>query len=182
MKFKGNSKMRFCVLFGALVSLAQLPAFAQGAPCGGLGSLGIGPTPACTIGTTGQSLQGTWIVQLADASGNISLFEVGTFYPDGSYTGSNVTSSHTTHQGVWVRTGDRTFIETVMFFTHDDKGVFNGIVKARIYLTIAADLQSYDSVAERVVMDTAGRELSVTPGIKGHAVRMNVEIPKTPQQ
>jgi hypothetical protein len=46
---------------------------------------------------------------------------------------------------------------------------------------LAEDFQSYDSVAERVVMDIASRELSVTPGIKGHAVRMNVELPKTPQ-
>ena len=72
---------------------------------------------------------------------------------------------------------------TVMFFTHDDKGVLNGIVKARIYLTLAEDLKSYDSVAERVIMDTTGKELSVTPGIAGHAVRMDVEFQKSgPQQ
>ncbi|MBZ5626078.1 MAG: hypothetical protein LAQ69_46435 [Acidobacteriia bacterium] len=173
--------MRFYVLLGALVSLAHMPAHAQGTPCGGLGSLGIAPTPACTISTNGQSIQGTWISQVADATGNIALFEVGTFSADGGYSGANVNPSHTTHKGVWVRTGDRQFLLTVMFFTHDDKGVFNGIVKARIYLTLAEDLKSYDSVAERVVMDTAGRELQVTPGIKGHAVRMDVELPKTPQ-
>jgi hypothetical protein len=50
-----------------------------------------------------------------------------------------------------------------MFSTHDDKGVFNGIVKARISGTLTADLQSFDSIAERVIMDTAGHELSVTP-------------------
>jgi hypothetical protein len=38
---------------------------------------------------------------------------------------------------------------TVLFFTHDNKGVFNGIIKARIYLNLAEDLKSYDSVAER---------------------------------
>jgi hypothetical protein len=79
-----------------------------------------------------------------------------------------------------VRIGDRKFAETVLFFTHDDKGVFNGIVKARIILTVAEDLKSYDSVAERVVMDTAGNVLQVTPGILGHAVRMNVEMPQAP--
>ena len=69
---------------------------------------------------------------------------------------------------------------TVLFFTHDDKGVFNGIVKARIVLTLAEDLKSYDSVAERVVMDTSGKELQVTPGIAGHSIRMDVEFPKNP--
>jgi hypothetical protein len=133
-----------------------------------------------TISTVGQSIQGTWVSQVADASGNITLFEVGTFSPDGAYSGANVNPSHTTHKGVWVRTGDRKFALTVMFFTHDDKGVFNGIVKARIQVTLAEDLKSYDSVAERVVMDTAGNVLQVTPGILGHSVRMNVETPLSP--
>src|SRR5205823_8154144 len=133
-----------------------------------------------TISTNSQSIQGTWIVQLADPTGAVSLFEVGTFHPDGSYSGANVAGTHTTHKGVWLRTGDRKFISTVLFFTHDDKGVFNGIVKARIVLTLAEDLKSYDSVAERVVMDITGKELSVTPGIPGHAVRMDVEFPKHP--
>ncbi|HEV3201932.1 MAG TPA: hypothetical protein VGZ73_28740 [Bryobacteraceae bacterium] len=173
--------MRFYVLFGVLVSLAQMPIDAQGTDCGRLGSLGISPTAACTISTSNLSIQGTWISQVTDATGNLALFEVGTFSANGAYSGANVNPSHTTHKGVWVRTGDRQFVLTVLFFTHDNNGVFNGIVKARIYLTLAEDLQSYDSVAERVVMDTASREISVTPGIKGHAVRMNVELPKTPQ-
>jgi hypothetical protein len=156
-------KIAYYTLFGVLLSLTQVPAPGQD-----------------TISTVGQSIQGTWIVQLADATGNVSLFEVGTFYPDGSYSGANTNPTHTTHKGVWVRIGDRKFAETVLFFTHDDKGAFNGIVKARIILTLAEDLKSYDSVAERVVMDTGGNVLQVTPGIAGHAVRMNVETPQTP--
>jgi len=169
--------MRSLVLYTVL-ALAPIATHAQTTPCGNPGSLGIGVTPACTINTSNQSIQGTWVVQLADAAGNVTLFEVGTYSADGAYSGANTNSTHTDHKGVWVRTGDRQFAQTVVFFTHDDKGVFNGIVKARITITLATDLQSYDSVAERVVMDTAGRELSVTPGIKGHAVRMNVELPK----
>jgi hypothetical protein len=154
--------MRFYGVIVALMCLCQIPGVAQD-----------------TISTNSQSIQGTWISQVADATGNISLFEVGTFSPDGSYSGANVNASHTEHKGVWLRTGDRKFVLTVMFFTRDDKGVFNGIVKARIYLTLAEDLKSYDSVAERVVMDTSSKELSVTPGIAGHSVRMDVEFPKS---
>ena len=155
--------MRLYVLSAALVWLFQMPVPAQD-----------------TISTTGQSIQGTWIAQVADASGNVTLFEVGTFSPDGAYSGANTNPSHTEHKGVWLRTGDRKFVLTVMFFTHDDKGVFNGIVKARIYLTLAEDLKSYDSVAERVVMDTSGNVLQTVPGIAGHSVRMNVETPSSP--
>jgi hypothetical protein len=92
--------------------------------------------------------------------GNPSLIEVGTFSPDGSYSGANVNPTHTTHKGVWLRTGDRKFVLTVLFFTHDDKGVFNGIVKARIFLTLAEDLNSYDSVAERVVDGHIGKRIA----------------------
>ena len=133
-----------------------------------------------TISQTGQSLQGTWISQVADPNGNVALFEVGTFSSDGSYSGANVNPTHTGHKGIWVRTGDRKFLLTVMFFTRDDKGAFNGIVKARIYITLAEDLQSYDSVAERVVMDTSSKVLSVTPGLAGNSVRMKLETPSTP--
>ena len=155
--------MKFYVLFAGLAWLSQMPAPAQD-----------------SISTTGQSIQGTWIVQVADAAGNTAIFEVGTFSPDGSYSGANVNPSHTDHKGVWLRTGDRKFVWTVLFFTHDDKGVFNGIVKARIYGTLAADLKSFDSVAERTVMDTSGKVLQVTPGILGHSIRMDVELPLDP--
>ena len=158
--------MRNYVLLGALVWLAQMPALSQD-----------------NISTNSQTIQGTWITQIPDATGNLALFEVGTFHPDGSYSSTNVTASHSAHTGVWLRTGDRKFVLTVMFFTHDDKDVFNGIVKVRILLTLAEDLKSYDSVAERTVMDASGKELQVIPGIAGRAVRMDVEFPKSaPQQ
>ena len=153
--------MRNYVLVGALVWLAQMPALAQD-----------------NISTNSQTIQGTWITQIPDATGNLALFEVGTFHPDGSYSSANVTASHSAHTGVWLRTGDRKFVLTILFFTHDDKDVFNGIVKVRILLTLAEDLKSYDSVAERTVMDASGKELQVIPGIAGHAVRMDVEFPK----
>jgi hypothetical protein len=76
--------------------------------------------------------------------------------------------------------GDRKFVFTFMFFTHDDKGVFNGIVKARGSVTLAEDGKSYDSVVERVVMDTTGKELQVTPGIVGRSVRMELELQRNP--
>ena len=122
--------------------------------------------------TSGQSIEGTWISQHTDASGNLDLAEVGTFSPDGSYTGANVNGLHSTHKGVWQRIGHHKFNLTVLFFTHDPQGTFNGIIRARILITLSQDLNSYDSVVERTVMDTSGHVLSVTSGIVGHAVRM----------
>ena len=168
--------MRFYGLFGALVLLAQIPALAQGtADCGER-------AVPCNITTSNQSLVGTWIAQVASPGGAPALFEVGNYHADGSYSGANVNPSHTTHKGVWLRVGDRKFVFTFMFFTHDDKGVFNGIVKARGSVTLAEDGKSYDSKVERVVMDTSGNELQVISGITGHSVRMDLELPRTPQQ
>lgn len=167
--------MRFYGLFAALALVSQVPAVAQGtAACGGFFQ------PACNISTKLQSLEGTWIAQVAQPGGPLALFEVGTYHADGSYSGANVNSSHTDHKGVWLRVGDRQFVFTFMFFTHDNKGVFNGIVKARGSVTLSEDGMSYDSVVERVIMDTSGNELQVTPGIKGHSVRMDLELARIP--
>jgi hypothetical protein len=167
--------MRLLSLFAAVVMLSQIPARAQGT-----GDCGVFFQPApCDIVIRGQSLEGTWIAQVALPGAAPALFEVGTYHADGSYSGANVNPSHTPHQGVWLRVGDRKFVFTFMFFTHDDKGVFNGIVKARGTVILAEDGKSYDSTVERVIMDAAGNQLSVTPGIKGHSVRMDLELSRT---
>src|SRR5262249_1695320 len=153
--------MKYAVLVGLFCWLSQSPA--------------AGQVPVSPIG---QSIQGTWIAQLADAAGNVTLFEVGNFSPDGSYTGANVNGLHSAHKGVWQRIGHLKYVLTVLFFTHDAQGAFNGIVKARIYITLGQDLDSYDSLAERIVMDKFGNILSVTSGIAGHATRMKVELPQ----
>jgi hypothetical protein len=172
--------MRFYILCGVLLVLSQIPAFAQNTEtCGVFNGVFFQSTP-CSISSAGQSLEGTWIAQVAMPGGALALFEVGTYHSDGSYSGANVNPLHTTHKGVWMRVGDRKFAFTFMFFTHDDKGGFNGIVKARGSVTLSEDGKSYDSVVERVVMDTSGKELSVTPGITGHSVRMDLEFPRNP--
>src|SRR5947209_13187225 len=170
--------MRIYGLFAALVLASQMPAIAQSTPgCGGF----FQPAP-CNISTTLQSLEGSWIAQVAQPGAPRALFEVGTYHADGSYSGANVNSSHTEHKGVWLRVRDRKFVFTFMFFTHDDKGVFNGIIKARGTVTLSEDGNSYDSTVERVIMDASGNQLSVTPGVKGHSVRMDLELARTAQQ
>ena len=172
--------MRIDILLGALALLTQIPAFAQGTgTCGVFNGTFFQAVP-CNISTGGQSLEGTWIAQVSMPGGALALFELGTYHANGSYSGANVNPLHTDHKGVWLRVGDRKFVATYMFFTHDDKGVFNGIVKARASVTISEDGNSYDSMVERVIMDTSGKELSVTTGIRGHSVRMELELLRNP--
>ena len=112
--------MRRHVLSGALLAFAQMTPFAQE-----------------TVSTSGQSLQGTWIAQVAMPSGELALFEVGTYYPGRPLLGATSMLRTPLMSASRLRTGDRQFMFTVMFFTHDEKGVFNGIVKARAIVTLA---------------------------------------------
>lgn len=157
--------MKRLLLAGSLLCLLQISALADDGHPGSEDS-------------SRPSIVGTWVAELADASGTLNLFEAGNFSPDGSYTGANVNGLHTAHKGVWAKIGHHEYTLTILFFTHDSLGTFNGIVKARLYLTLAPDGNSYDSVAERIVMDTTGHVLSVTYPINGHSVRMNVELPQ----
>ncbi|MEO8593589.1 MAG: hypothetical protein ABI759_09720 [Candidatus Solibacter sp.] len=171
--------MKNIVLLSAF-AIAQVAAFGQGSgTCGVFNGVVFQATP-CTISSQNQTLAGTWIAQVAQPGGTAALFEVGTYHVDGSYSGANVNGLHSEHKGVWMRVGDRKFLFTFMFFTCDDKGVFNGIVKARGSVTLAEDGKSYESVVERVVMDSTGKELSVTSGITGRSVRMDLELSRTP--
>lgn len=130
--------------------------------------------------SNGQTLEGTWIAQVAQPGGDFAPFGLGTFGPNGSYLGSSTDSTHTAHHGVWLRTGDRKFVLSTMFFTRDDKGAFNGMVRTRINITLAADSRSYTATVERILMDMAGRDLQVITGIRGRSVRMDVETQQNP--
>ena len=93
-----------------------------------------------------------------------------------AHISASISPSHSAHIGVWVCVGDRKFMFSTTFFTHDDKGIFNSIVKARGLLTMSADHKSYDGTVERVVMDTSGSVLQVISGMKAHSVRVDVEL------
>lgn len=133
-----------------------------------------------TLPTTGQSLEGTWIAQVAPPGGDFVPFGLGTFGPNGSYLGTPTDPSQSNHHGVWLRVGDRKFVLSTMFFTRDEKGVYNGISRTRIAITLAEDQRSYDATVERILLDTSGRELRVISGIRGHSVRMTVETQQSP--
>ena len=156
--------MRQLVLVGVLVWLAQLPALSQDK----------------TVSTASLSLQGTWASQIALPGGGFVPFAIDTFSAEGAHIGINQDPSHSAHIGVWVCVGDRRFLFSTTFFTHDDKGVFNGIVKARGSLTMSEDHKSYDGIVERVVMDTSGNVLQVVSGIKAHSVRVDLELQSNP--
>ena len=145
-------------------------------------AVGIPGVAQETLPTVGQTLEGTWIAQVAPPGGDFVPFGLGTFTAGGSYIGTTSDPTQSTHHGVWLRVGDRKFVLSSMFFVRDDKGAHSGIVKTRIAITLAEDLKSYEAAVERVVMDTSGRELQVITGIRGRSVRLNLETQQTPSE
>ena len=110
--------MRFYLSFAVLLSMSQAPVRSQElGPCGGFFQ-----SVPCSLSALGQSMQGTWVTQISDTSGNSNVSQMGSFSADGSYSGTNVSPLQSTHRGLWLRTGDRTFALTTMFFTHDAQG------------------------------------------------------------
>jgi len=133
-----------------------------------------------TLPTVGQSLEGTWIAQVAMSGGDFVPFGFGTFSRDGSYIGTPADPSQSNHHGVWLRVGDRKFVLSTMFFTRDSKGAHAGISRTRIAITLAEDMKSYHATVERIIMDTSGRVLQVISGIRGQSVRMSIETQQNP--
>jgi hypothetical protein len=165
-------------LLAALVFLSGIPAPAQdtGGTVDNAASYRLFGRSCCR--SLGQSLQGVWADSIALPGGAFAPFGINIFHADGSHLGINRDPSHSAHVGVWQRVGERKFVFSTTFFTHDDKGVLNGIVRARGTLYLSADLKSYDGTVERVIMDTSGKELQVIPGIKTHSVRVDLDMPK----
>lgn len=112
--------------------------------------------------------------------GDFAPFGFGTFTADGSYIGTTTDPRQSTHHGVWLRVGNRKFVLSTMFFTRNETGVHTGISRTRIAITMAEDMKSYDATVERILMDTAGKELQVITGIRGHSVRMPLETQRNP--
>jgi len=133
-----------------------------------------------TLPTNGQSLEGTWLAQVAPPGGDFVTVSLGTFTANGSYIGTTTDPSQSNHHGVWLRVGDRKFVLSTMFFMRDEKGAHSGIARTRIAITMAEDMKSYDATVERIIMDTSGRELQVISGIRGRSVRMSIETQQNP--
>ena len=100
-----------------------------------------------------------------------------TFHPDGTVVGSSADGTQGTAHGVWVRVGDRKFLQTMFVFNFDASRAFTTLVKVRINAQVSADGQTLKGTTEVAVMTPAGRVLNTVPGGTYSAVRLSPEIP-----
>jgi hypothetical protein len=165
--------MKRSILFisAALFADATLPAQSI------LGSI---RTPDKAVPTVNQTLSGTWLLELrrpgapANQPPTLNLI---TFQPDGTAVASNADGTQSTNHGVWVRVGDRKFLQTMFLFNFDADRALTTVFKIRINALVSPDGQTVQGTTELVIVDPTGRVLNTIPGGTYSGVRLSPEIP-----
>jgi hypothetical protein len=100
----------------------------------------------------GQQLNGTWttMVTLTDAPPNVeaSFHALDTFLPGGGLLVSSSVANPSLRglaHGEWVRTGNRQFASTFIWFRFDTTGAFVGMQRVRRTLNLAQNLHSFQA-------------------------------------
>jgi hypothetical protein len=137
-------------------------------------------TPEKAVPTVTQTLEGTWLLELrrpgAPATQPPTLNLI-TFQPDGTSVASNADGSQSTNHGVWVRVGDRKFLQTTYVFNFDAARAFTTIFKIRINALLSPDGKTVTGTTELVIVDPTGRVLNTVPGGTYSGVRLGTELP-----
>ena len=125
-------------------------------------------------------MEGTWLLELrrpgAPASQPPTLNLI-TFQADGTAIASNADGTQTTNHGVWIRVGDRKFLQTMYLFNFDVSRALTTVFKVRINAQLSADAQTIKGTTELVIMDPTGKVLNTVPGGTYSGVRLGTEIP-----
>ena len=137
-------------------------------------------TPDRAVATVNQTLQGTWLTEIhrpgAPATQPPTLNLI-TFQPDGTAVASSADGTQATNHGVWVRVGDRKFLQTMYLFNFDASRALTTVFKVRINAQVSPDGQTVKGTTELVIMDPTGKVLNTVPGGTYSGVRLSPEIP-----
>jgi hypothetical protein len=136
-------------------------------------------TPDKAVPVVNQSLTGTWLQELllpgqAPGTGTLNLV---TFQPDGTLVSIGSDGNRSPAFGLWIRVGDRKFLQTNFLFNYDQNRVLSNVTKVRANAQLSTDGQTMTMVAEIVVMDRTGKVLATTPGGTVKGIRLSLEIP-----
>jgi len=150
---------------------------------GALAAQGILDTikaPEKAVPTVNQTLAGTWLMELrrpGSLPNQPPTLNLITFQPDGTAVATTADGTQASNHGVWVRVGDRRFLQTMYLFNFDANRALTTIIKIRINALVSADGQTVKGTTEGVIMDPTGRVLNTIPGGTYNGVRLSPEIP-----
>ena len=136
-------------------------------------------TPDKAVPVVNQTLSGTWLQELllpgqVPGTGTLNLV---TFQPDGTTVSIGSDGNRSPAFGLWVRVGDRKFLQTNFLFNFDQSRALATVTKVRANVQLSLDAQTMIMTAEIVVMDRNGKVMATTPGGTVRGVRLSPEIP-----
>jgi len=164
---------RFTFLISAAITLSAVQLQAQGL------SQTI-QTLDKVVPVVNQTLSGTWLLELrrgGQPAGQLPVLNLITFQPDGTAIASPADGSQATNHGVWVRVGDRKFLQTMFVFAFNEGRVLTTITKVRINVQLSPDGQTISGTTEVVVMNREGNVMATIPGGTYTGVRLSPEMP-----
>src|SRR5205085_6073462 len=131
-------------------------------------------TPDKAVPVVNQTLEGTWLQELllpgqVAGTGTLNLV---TFQPDGTLISIGSDGNRSPAFGLWVRVGDRKFLQTNFLFSFDQGRALASVTKVRANAQLSSDGQTMIMTAEIVVMDRNGKVLATTPGGTVKGVRL----------
>lgn len=136
--------------------------------------------PEKSVPMVNQTLTGTWLLELRRpgtpaSQPGIPLFVV--YHPDGTVTGAAADGTQSAHSGIWIRTGDRKFLQTMFLFTFNESRALASITKVRINVLLNEDGRSVRGTTEVVVLDREGKVMATVPGTTHSGIRLSPEVP-----
>ena len=133
--------------------------------------------------TTGQRLDGTWLVtaNLDSAPPGVPLtfMTLNTFMAAGAFIDAGRPASPTQTpigHGQWVRAGDRRFTATFTFLTYDEQGRQTGMQQITRSIRLSEDLQMFWAVSRNERFDLEGN-LVFSGGATETAQRLGIGAP-----
>ena len=126
-----------------------------------------------------QSLTGTWLLELrrpGQPAAQPPVSKLIIFHPDGTVVdaGSNSLGSAL---GLWIRVGDRKFLQTMFGLNFNESQILTTITKVRINVQLSPDGQTLRGTTEVVILDPEGKVMATIPGGTYSAVRLSAEKP-----
>lgn len=137
-------------------------------------------TPDKSVPSVNQSLQGTWLYELrrgGQPATQPPVLLLIQFNPDGTIVAAAGDGTQSSHQGLWLRVGDRKFLITTFVFSFNESRTLTTIIKIRGNVQLSADGQTVRGTQEVVLLDREGKEMATVPGGTFTGSRLASEIP-----
>jgi hypothetical protein len=125
-----------------------------------------------------QTLEGTWLLELRRAgqpAGQLPVSKLIVFHRDGTVVDAG--SALGSALGLWIRVGDRKFLQTMFALNFNESQVLMTVTKVRVNVQLSTDGQTMTGTTEVVILDPQGKVMTTIPGSTYSAVRLRTEIP-----